>query len=202
MLNIKIYSDYVCPYCFLGEQVLERAIKGKEVKIEWMPFELRPFPTPTLKPEGEYLQSAWQESVYPIANQLDIKVVLPRVSPQPYTHLAFEGYQFAKEKGLGEAYTHRMFTSFFQEEKDIGAITVLTQLASEVGLEAGEFKKALETRKYKEKHQEALRHASEEMDISSVPTFIIGDKIIRGLLREADLSRVIDEEIQSKPSGK
>ena len=35
-----------------------------------MPFELRPYPHPTLRPEGEYLQRAWSQSVYPLARQM------------------------------------------------------------------------------------------------------------------------------------
>lgn len=197
MLQIKIYSDYVCPYCFYGEVMLERALKGLEEKVavEWMPFELRPYPTPTLKPEEEYLQTTWKNSVYPMGEQLDVHMVLPKVSPQPHTHLAFEGYQFAKEKGLGEAYTHRMFTAFFQEEQDLGDKAVLAQLAKEVGLDDAEFVQALDSGKYKQAHLNALKHAYEEVGISAVPTFIIGNKILRGLLREADLRKLIEQEL-------
>ena len=49
-LTIKVYSDYVCPFCFLAEFPLQEAIRGKDVAVEWMPFELRPEPTPTLRP--------------------------------------------------------------------------------------------------------------------------------------------------------
>jgi predicted DsbA family dithiol-disulfide isomerase len=193
MLNIRVYSDYVCPYCFFGEQVLLRAIRGQEdkVKIEWMPFELRPYPTPTLKPEGTYLQQTWQQSVYPMSEQLGVPIVLPRVSPQPYTHLAFEGFQFAKEHGLADAYNHRMFTAFFQEEQDIGEVEVLTKLAAEIGLAPAAFRQALEQRTYKAQHQQTLRHAFEEVKIAAVPTFIIGRHIYRGLLREQDFKQVI-----------
>lgn len=198
MLQIKVYSDYVCPYCFIGEVVLERAIHGLEdkVEIEWMPFELRPYPTPTLKPEEDYLQTTWQNSVYPMAEQLDIDIVLPKVSPQPHTYLAFEGYQYAKEKGLGEAYTHRMFTAFFQEEQDLGNMDVLTKLAKEVGLDAEEFKIGVESGRYKEAHLKALRHAYEMVGVSAVPTFTIGNKKVRGLLPEEDLRRLIEEELE------
>ncbi|MDX5483021.1 MAG: DsbA family oxidoreductase [Hymenobacteraceae bacterium] len=201
MLDIKVYSDYVCPYCFFGEVVLERALQGLEapenIRVEWMPFELRPYPNPTLKPEGDYLQNTWANSVYPMAEELGIEIVLPKVSPQPYTHLAFEGYQYAKEQGLGKAYTHRMFTAFFQDEEDIGEVEVLTRLAKETGLDAGEFRQALEARRYKEEHQKALRHAYEEVGVQAVPTFIIGNKIVRGLLREQDLRRLIKQELEA-----
>ena len=199
MLQIKIYSDFVCPYCFFGEVVLARALAGidkkDQVEIEWMPFELRPAPTPTLKPEGEYLQTTWQNSVYPIAEQLGIKIVLPSVSPQPYTHLAFEGYQYAKEQGLGEEYTDRMFRAFFQEELNIGEVDVLTKLAEEIGLNGADFRAALVSRKYKEAHRKALQHAYKEVGVQAVPTFLIGDKMVRGLLREEDLRRLIELEL-------
>jgi predicted DsbA family dithiol-disulfide isomerase len=196
MLNIKVFSDYVCPYCFLGEQVLEEAIEGKEVNVEWMPFELRSEPTPTLLPEGEYLQTTWQRSVYPMAEALGVNIVLPKVSPQPYTHLPFEGYQYAKERGLGEEYTHRMFTAFFQDELDIGDVEVLTKLAVEVGLDEKEFREAVESRRYKQAHQQALKMAS-QIGINAVPSFIIGNKLVRGLLRKEDLERLINDELQS-----
>jgi len=199
MLQIKVYSDYVCPYCFLGEVVLERALQGMEdkVKIEWMPFELRPYPTPTLKPEENYLQSTWKNSVYPMAEQLAIPIVLPKVSPQPYTHRAFEGYQYAKEKGLGEPYTHRMFRAFFQEDQDIGEIDVLTKLAEEVGLDEAEFRNAVESGRYKQAHLNALKSAYEDVNVTAVPTFIIGNKKVRGLLREDDLRRLIEQELNA-----
>ncbi len=199
MLQIKVYSDFVCPYCFLGEVVLDRALQGIEdkVEIEWMPFELRPYPTPTLKPEEEYLQTTWEHSVYPMAKQLDVDIVLPNVSPQPYTHLAFEGYQYAKKQGKGVAYTDRLLRAFFQEEKNIGEIPVLTELAQEIGLDKDGFKQALEERKYKTIHQQALRQAYEEAEITAVPTFIIGNKKVRGLLRQQDLRKLIEQELEA-----
>jgi hypothetical protein len=42
-----------------------------------MPFELRPVPHPTLRPEGDYLQRAWQQSVYPIARRMGVEIKLP-----------------------------------------------------------------------------------------------------------------------------
>lgn len=121
---------------------------------------------------------------------------LPRVSPHPYTHFAFEGYQFAKEHGLENAFHHRVFTAFFQEEQNIEEIDVLTKLAGEVGLSEAEFKEALITRKYKEKHQKAIQHAYDEANIMAVPTVMIGDEVIQGLASKEMLERVIDKEIQ------
>lgn len=124
-----------------------------------------------------------------MAQQLDIPIVLPKVSPQPHTHLAFTGYQYAREKGRGETYTHRMFRAFFQEEQDIGDADVLTRLAKEIGLDEAGFRQALSSQHYQEQHQQALRHAYQDVGVQAVPTFVIGNQLVRGLPREEDLKR-------------
>jgi len=200
-VKIKVYSDYVCPFCFLAEAPLEEAIKGKDVDIEWMPFELRPYPNETLRPEGDYLQRTWKQSVYPMADRMGIKIVLPNVSPQPYTHLAFEGFQYAKEKGRGNEYNIRLLRAFFQEEQDIGNMDVLTKLAGEVGLDVQAYRTALENRTFREEHQKALQHAYTEANISAVPTFIIGDTVAAGIHSKENLERIINEEISKQNSS-
>lgn len=194
-LKIRVYSDYVCPYCFLAEKPLQEAIRGKDVEVEWMPFELRPYPAETLRPEGAYLQNTWAQSVYPMAKAMGVPIVLPKVSPQPHTGLAFEGYQYAREKGKGTEYNDRMLRAFFQEEQDIGQPDVLTRLAGETGLDEGEFRLALQSGKYKEAHQRALQHAYNEARITAVPTFYVGDRVVRGIPSKETLERVINEEL-------
>jgi len=161
-----------------------------------MPFELRPEPHPTLRPEGDYLQRAWQQSVYPIASRMGVPIKLPTVSPQPHTHLAFEGYQYAKEHGRGNEYNHRVLQAFFVEGRDIGDIGVLTRLAGEVGLDENEFEAALRGRKYREAHQRALRHAYEEAGVTGVPMFVIGGQVLTGLQDKETLEDVIGEVLK------
>ena len=197
-VKIRVYSDYVCPFCYLAEFPLREAVRGKDVEVEWMPFELRPYPTETLRPEGDYLQRAWTNSVYPIARRMGVPLTLPPVSPQPHTHTAFEGFQFAKEHGKGGEYNHRVLTAFFVEGRDIGDIGdigVLTRLAGEVGLNETEFEEALKSRKFREAHQRALRHAYEEASGTGVPMFVIGDRTLTGLQDRATLEAVIEREL-------
>lgn len=196
MTKIKIYSDYVCPFCYLGEQILEEVKKENpqlEVKVEWMPFELRPYPTPTLKPEDEYLPRVWKSSVYPMAERLGVDITLPTVSPQPYTNLAFEGYQYAKEKGKAEAYTNRLFEAFFKEDKDIGHIDILSRLAEEIGLDPEDYRHALLTRRYKDEHQQALQQA-QRAGIQAVPTFQIGNRLYQGVLSKEQLLQLLQNK--------
>jgi predicted DsbA family dithiol-disulfide isomerase len=71
---------------------------------------------------------------------------------------------------------------------------VLTKLAGEVGLDEKEFEEALRTRKYREAHRRALRHAYEEVGVTGVPMFVIGGQVLIGLQDRETLEAVIEEE--------
>lgn len=165
------------------------------MNIEWLPFELRPEPTPTLKPEGEYLQSAWKRSVYPMAEKLGVDIKLPSVSPQPYTNLAFQGLEFAKDHGKGDEYNDAVFRAFFQQSRDIGKLDILTEITANVGLNSEEFRRALEQGTYRDRVAELLRVANRHLGIEAVPTIIIGKRRLNGLYPAEALRQIIDEEL-------
>jgi predicted DsbA family dithiol-disulfide isomerase len=173
-------------------------VRGRsDVTVEWQPFELRPHPTPTLRPEGDYLQRAWQQSVYPLARRMGVEIKLPAVSPQPHTHLAWEGFRYAREHGRGNDYNHRVLEAFFVRGEDVGSTDVLTQLAKEVGLDEDGFRQALVIRKYREAHQEALRQAH-EAGVTAVPAFVVGRSLLTGLQSEETLRRAIDADLREQ----
>jgi predicted DsbA family dithiol-disulfide isomerase len=201
-MKIRVYSDYVCPYCFLAEKLLEEVARPKGVEIEWMPFELRPAPAPALDPEGEYLQTVWKESVHPLAESLGVKITLPPISPQPRTALAFEGYQFARERGRPNEYNRRVFTAYFQQGRDIGQAGVLAELAAEAGLDREGFRGALDAGKYRETHRQSLRHAIEEAHITAVPTLVFGRQTLRGLPAKLYLDWALDVELGRAGPGR
>ncbi|AVP62853.1 hypothetical protein C3B64_00700 [Clostridium botulinum] len=195
-LNIKVYFDFVCPFCFLGEENLSEAIKGKDVNIQWMPFELRPEPSPRIDPWNDPSKlNAWNNFIEPIANKLGIDMKLPKLSPHPYTNLAFEGYHYASEHGKGDEYIKRVFKGFFQEELDIGKIEILANLSEEIGLNKEEFIKVLKNRKYKDKQEKALKHAYEEANVTAVPTMIIGDEVVQGNTSKENLEKIINKQL-------
>ncbi|MGH3979992.1 MAG: DsbA family oxidoreductase [Pseudonocardiaceae bacterium] len=189
--TIEVFSDYVCPFCYLAEQPLADAVEGRDIDIAWRPFELRPEPTPTLRPEGDYLQSTWQQVVYPMAERMGVPIVLPEVSPQPYSRLAFEGFQYAVLHGNAQRYTERMFRAFFVEQRDIGRPEVLADLARQLGLDAAEFRAALESGRYADDHQRALLYAKQQ-DVTVVPTFVIDDRRLEGMPSAEGLHRLLD----------
>jgi len=197
-LKVQVFSDYVCPYCFLAEGPLNEAVAEMEgaVEVEWMPFELRPYPTPTLEPEGDYLQSGWRQSIYPIAERMGVRIVLPRVSPQPYTRLAFEGALEARDQGKADAYNHRMFTAFFQDELDIGNADVLSDCAAEIGLDKKNFRAALDNRLHSQECEQQLSLGRDRLAINSVPTFVIDNRIgIPGMVPKDTLVSVFREQL-------
>jgi predicted DsbA family dithiol-disulfide isomerase len=132
---------------------------------------------------------------------MGVPITLPTVSPQPHSHLAFEGFQYAQEHGKGNEYNHRVLTGFFVESQDIGDIAVLMKLAGEVGLDEKEFEEALRKRKYREGHQRALRHAYEEAGVTGVPMFVIGDQTLTGLQDRETLEAVIEAEAAASKEG-
>ena len=191
--EIIVYSDYVCPFCLLAEEVIAQATEGLDVEVRWRPFELRPAPVPTLKVEDPYLPKVWRESVYPMAEQLGVPIKLPNISPQPRTDKAFEVFAMAEEHGLGHAYSMATLKAFFQQERDIGDPDVLADIAASVGLERQAVLDALAEGRYREQHQAALRHAMEEARIQSVPTLIIDGETIQGVPDPVALKRYLSE---------
>jgi predicted DsbA family dithiol-disulfide isomerase len=192
--TIEVFADFVCPFCYLTEQRLADAVEGREVQIAWQPFELRVEPTPTLRPEDEYLQSMWQQVVYPMAERMGVPIVLPRVSPQPYSRLAFEGFAYAAEHGLEQRYTERIFRAFFVMQRDIGRAEVLSDVAAELGLDADDFRTALESGRYAPAHQQALRRAR-ELEITTVPTLLADGQRLEGVPSTEALHRLLNDVV-------
>lgn len=190
MVHITVYSDYVCPFCFIAEHALQEAIPTHDIQVRWMPYELHPQPQPTPELERPELRRIWVQEVYPLAEQFGIAIQLPSISPQPHTGLACEGFQFAQEQGKGDVYHRAVLEAFFQEDRDIGKPAVLAQIAAEIGLNILQFETVLQTRHYRAAHQQALQQAR-DAGIAAVPTFVVGDQVFAGLRTAKELESAI-----------
>ncbi|WP_035302978.1 DsbA family oxidoreductase [Actinokineospora inagensis] len=188
--EITVYFDYVCPYCLLAEDIITITAADAGATVSWRAFELRPHPNPTLRPEDDYLPRVWRQSVYPMAERLGVPIKLPTISPQPYSHLAFEGAHFAREHGVVEAYHGAVLRAFFQQDLDIGQPEVLTGIADEVGLDTAEFALALKERRFAEVHQVELGK-SYAAGVQAVPTIDVGPKRFSGVPDPQDLRAAI-----------
>ncbi|MCC2957290.1 DsbA family oxidoreductase [Massilia sp. IC2-477] len=134
-VRIDIWSDYVCPFCYLELPPIQRLQQehAGQVEVVWRAFELRPDPKPTLDPDGEYLHTTWNRSVYPMAAERGMTLKLPPV--QPRSRLAFEAVAHARELGRFDAMHAALFRAFFVDGRDIGNPDVLAEIGVEIGLE-------------------------------------------------------------------
>lgn len=170
--TLHIWSDYVCPFCYLELPVIE-ALKseyGVHLNVEWRAFELRPEPVATLDPKGEYLRNAWAEHVYPMAEARGMKLRLPPV--QPRSRLAFEAERFARDHGLGDKMHQSLFQAFFEHGRDIGKVSVLTSIGRAIGLNATRLRFALENGDYTDAVR-ADRKEAERLGIRGVPGMLL-----------------------------
>ena len=136
-----------------------------------------------------------------MAEKLGVYMKLPTVSPYPYTNLAFQGLEFAKDRGKGAEYNDAVFRAFFQQSRDIGRIDVLADIATEVGLDPEQFRAALEQGTYRDRVQQLLRTAYEQAGVTVVPTMIIGRQRLEGLYPEDAIKQVIEGELGRVPDS-
>jgi predicted DsbA family dithiol-disulfide isomerase len=130
-----------------------------------------------------------------MAEKLGVYMKLPTVSPYPYTNLAFQGLEFAKDQGKGNEYNDAVFRAFFQQSRDIGRVDVLADVAKEVGLDADQFRDALERGAYRDRVQQLLQTAYERIRVTAVPTMMIGRQRLEGLYPAETMRQVIESEL-------
>lgn len=199
--RVEVYVDYVCPFCFLVEDAVDELKRERDVEVEIKPFELRPDPVPTLRPEDEYLPRVWAQSVYPMAERLGFDIRLPSVSPQPRTEKAFLVFQLAREQGLAEEYTEAMFSAFFQHDRDIGRDEVIVDIATTVGLERAEVTAALDDEGRRRRHRAELDQAVHDRGISAVPSIFVDGQLVCGVPSATRLKKVVDQHTAQSAAG-
>ena len=184
-IHLKIASDFVCPYCYVLEAMIAQVRPEVDVEIEYLPFERR---------------ARYAQELEPLCQKVGLKMCLPpKVVPRPYTRMAFQGLYFAREQGLEEAYCHRVFRAYFEEERDIGDLEELAALAAEAGLDPDAFRQALESGRWEAQEREAVRRAKQDLKVRVVPTAFLGEHRLEGgaqsmeELREWLLAHAADE---------
>ena len=201
--KVIVYSDYICPFCFIGKERVDRLEEKFEIDVEWKGFEIHP-ETP---PDGSDLASlgfneatvaAISSQVRNLSEDADLKLNLPsRISN---SRLALQIAEFAKEKGKFKEYHEAVFRAYWQEGKDIGHREQLFSLAVQADLDLEELESYLESGKATDKLSQHLQEVR-DYGISGVPTFVIGNKIVVGAHPYEVLEKVLIEEL-SNNSGK
>ena len=134
-LWIDVWSDFVCPFCYLQTPVLDqlRNAYGDAVEIRWHAFELRPEPTPLPAVNSDALIDTWEKSVYPLAAERGVTVRLPLVNPR--SRKAFETAIFARESNRYDLVHRAIFKAYFEDGIDIGDTDALLDIAATCGID-------------------------------------------------------------------
>ncbi len=171
-LELDVWSDYVCPFCYLEEPILNRMREefGDQLTVRWRAFELRPEPVPTLPPHGDYLVDIWDRAVYPMARERGMTLKLPPV--QPRSRRALEAAEFAREQGKFDAMHAAIFRAFFEEGRDIGEMETLLGLGEKCGLERSALENALTSGEFRARVL-ADEELSKELGVSGVPAMLL-----------------------------
>jgi predicted DsbA family dithiol-disulfide isomerase len=171
-ITLDIWSDYVCPFCYLELPAVTRVQQafGPRLDVVWHAFELRPDPVPTLDPDGEYLHTVWNRSVYPMAQRLGMQIKLPPV--QPRSRKAFEAVAFARDAGHFDAMHLALFRGFFEQGRDIGDSAELLSLATQSGLDGDALQAALDDGRYTQQVLQDERRA-QALGITGVPLLLV-----------------------------
>lgn len=186
MERIVVYSDYVCPFCYLAWAGVRDLIAGG-ADVELRAFELRPAPLPVLRELDAGKRQAWDRFILPTAERLGLPARLPTVFPR--TRKAHEAAHHARTLGLGVAMHERLFHAYFAEGLDIGRIDVLVELGESVGIDRSSMKVELDIDQYTDAVLTEAERA-QHLGVQAVPAYITESDELRahvGLLEPAEL---------------
>lgn len=182
MKDILFVTDFVCPYCIVAEEALQQALKetGVEAQVRFWPMELTEEPNERIDTYSDPVRRGRYKVLDEPVKKLGLDVKFPpKVIPRPYTRMAWEGWHYAQENGLGDAYARRMYRAYFTEELDIGDMEILVKLAAELGLDSSEYRRILENGTYREKEKEATYYSRNSLQIKSIPSIFIDGELVK-----------------------
>lgn len=195
--RITVFSDYICPFCFIGELRLAKLAKGVEFDIDWRFMEIHP-DTP---PEGMPLSALG----YPKEHWDMLMTNLQRMARQEKVELANRTFTTNSHKAmlLAEAARQRepeafkklhvrLFEAYFVEEQNIGDETVLRKLAAESDVSDETVKAAWNDAVFENKLREN-QEAAAMLEITGTPTFVIDEQILSGAVPTGMLAELLVE---------
>ena len=185
-LALTVYSDYICPFCFLHHEVLRTLMEPEALQVRWVNVEIHP-DTPaagrSVRREGAYARK-WDAYIGPFADEHGITLQFP--DNVPNTRQALLATAWADDRGRGSALHSRIMRAYWQEGRDIGDGTVLMDLAQTCGLEDMDSPAAWQTAEYEAQVTGARDTAADDF-ATGFPTTMLGQFPLVGLQSPADL---------------
>lgn len=206
-MKVEIWSDVMCPFCYIGKRRFENALQQfpfkNEIEIEWKSFQL----DPTMKHEPgktihQYLAGRKGFSIQKAKELNDHVTGMAAAEGLTYDFdkavvaNSFDAHRFlhfAARQGKGDAAEERLFKAYFTEGKNIADRETLTQLGIDIGLDGAGVKQALEENTYAQDVQQDIAEA-EALGIRGVPFFVIDRKYAVSGAQSADVfSQALDK---------
>lgn len=190
-MHIDIWSDIVCPWCYLGKRRFERALEGfeqrDEVRVAHRSFQLDP-----TKPRGvTSSRRAMLMSKYRLSDDqvrtMDARMEQTAAADGLEYHLTDAGVtgntldahqlmHLAKSVGLADAMIERLYRAYFTEQRSVFDRASLVDLAAEAGVGADEARQALERDFFVEAVTGDLNEAR-SLGITGVPFFVFDGRL-------------------------
>jgi predicted DsbA family dithiol-disulfide isomerase len=181
-VSIEIYSDVICPWCYIGKRRLERALErlGAAVKpqIAWRPFQLNPTMPKEGMPRTAYVEAKFgsldsfrlmEEQVLEAGAAEEIPFAFGKMTRTPNTFLAHRVIWYGGRQGVQDAVVTSLFRGYFEEGVDIGSAAALIGLSARAGLDAEPFLQTDDgTAEVKAEEIEGQR-----LGIRAVPYFVV-----------------------------
>lgn len=188
-MKIEIWSDVMCPFCYIGkrrfEQALEQFEYADDLEIVWRSFQLNP--DLQTDPDISINQYLAESKGWPLdharkmnqrVTEMAKEVGLEYKMDQAVVANSFDAHrlvQFAKAEGKDGEMEELLFNAYFTEGKNIADHKTLLALASECGFDSAETRKVLESDQYADQVKHDIEIAS-SMNIRGVPFFLFGRK--------------------------
>lgn len=184
-MTIEIWSDIMCPFCYIGKRKLEAALEQiegkKEVEIIWRSFQLDPdMETRPDQDVYDYLAErkgqtrAWSiqahEQVSHAARAVGLEYNFDKAVPAN-SFDAHQLIQLAKRSGLGSAAEERLFRAYFTEGKNVDDSAVLVALGAEIGLDSDAVREVLRSKAMADAVRQDIEEA-QRLGVRGVPFFV------------------------------
>ncbi|MGK5114012.1 DsbA family oxidoreductase [Geodermatophilus sp. CPCC 205506] len=188
-MRIEVWSDVVCPWCFIGKRRLETALARfphrDAVEVVWRSYQLDPtVPEGQTHPTLPALAAKYGRSVEEMRDMQQRVEEIAAAEGLDYdlaeglsgnTLLAHELIHLAAEHGLQGAMKERLLHAHFEERRSVFDVDALVPLAVEVGLDEAEVRAALADRRYRHAVGQDARTA-QALGATGVPFFVVDRK--------------------------
>jgi predicted DsbA family dithiol-disulfide isomerase len=189
-MDIHIWSDIVCPWCFLGKRRFEHALAlfdhRDEIHVTHRSFQLDPSrPRHQTANRREMLKTKYQLSDQQVRDMdtrmerlADIEGLEYHLTDAGLTGNTLDAHQLlqlGKARGIQDAVIERLYRAYFTEQRSVFERDSLVTLAGEAGLDQAEVRDVLERDAYAEAVAEDVREAR-ALGVNGVPFFVIGGR--------------------------